>query len=221
MRCYTITAVSCFIERPLIRAFHADMFHGLAERDGREYPSDTKVWADSPPASPLLISRTVHGIPEISRPSSHLVVSERIVTKLQSIRNIRLAPVQFKRLVDIQWQKGDMSYETKWNHPRDPLDLLRRLPDVRKFHRQIGTFFEVQTYRWQDIVGGYPSAREITVEQGTPPLPETEVIRVSSEMLRDFPMFKRKAIFVHPDIFDILDPHLDRDFFLVRRYEVD
>jgi hypothetical protein len=220
MKFYTITAVSNYLERPLIESFHAHMFHGRAERGGKEYPHDATVWAHSESPTPLLISRTIRHVPDVSQPSTHLVVSERLAAKLRRIQNIRLAPTVFKRLVDVDWQKGDMSYDEIWNHP-DPPKLLRTLPDVAEFHQQIGSFFEVQTYRLRDVLERYPAAKEVTVEQRTPPMHEIEVIRVSSEMLTDYPMLWCGATIMNPDVFDILDAALDRDFFIVRKYEVD
>jgi hypothetical protein len=219
MKFYTITAASNFLERPLIRVFHADMFHGLAERDGKEWPRDPHIWANTESFTPLRISRTTCGLPNISRPGCHLVVSERLAVRLRHFQNIRLAPVVFKRLVDIEWEKGDMSWFDTWG-TTDPCELLRTQPEVPEFHQQIGSFFEVQTYRLKDIVDQYPSAKEITIEVGTPPADETEIIRIAPEMLADYPMFWWRSIIVSSEVFDILDASLDRDFFVVRKYEV-
>jgi hypothetical protein len=220
MKFYTITAVSNFLRRPLISSFHYAMFHGLAERDGKVSPHQSAVWANTePPFSPLLISRTIHRVPEICEPITNLVVSERLAQCLSSYSNIRLAQVVFKRLVDIDWQKGSVSWSEDWGEV-EPRELLRVLPAVPSFHQQIGSLFEVQPYRLKDIVDRYPSAKEVTVEEDTPPFQENEVIRVSPEMLIDYPMLWWGSPIVNSDVFDILDAHLDRDFFIVRNYEV-
>ncbi len=219
MRFYTIIGASCFLERPLISSFHSAMFHGLGERDGRESPHHRSPWANTESPSPLLISRTIRHVPEISEPVTHLIVSERLAERLRRFQNIRLAPVLFKRLVDVEWEKGDMSWFDEWGST-DPREILRTQPDVPKFHDRIGSFFEVQTYRLKDIVDRYPSAKEMTIEVRTPPTDGTEVIRVSPEMLTDFPMLWWYGIIVNPEVFDILDADLDRDFFVVRKYEV-
>jgi hypothetical protein len=219
MKFYTITVVSNYLERPLIRSFHAHMFHGLAERDGKEWPRDPHIWANTESASPLLIARTIHRVPEISEPGSHLVVSERLAGRLKDFQNIRLAPVVFKRLIDIEWDKGDMLWYEKWGSV-DPRELLRAQPDVDDFHKQIGSFFEVQTHRWKDIEERYPSAKEVIIDAETPPSDEPETIRVSPEMLRDYPMLWWGSIILNFEVFNILDASLDRDFFIVRKYEV-
>jgi hypothetical protein len=219
MKFFTITAVSNFINRPHVKSFHANMFHGLAERGGKEWPHDPKVWASSAPSSPLLISRTFRNVPEVFRPSRHLVVSERLAAALRQFTNIRLAPVIFKRLVDVDYRKGDMSWAQIWGNV-DPCELLKTLPDVRDFHRQIGAYFEVQAYRWRDFIDQYPSATEITIEEGTPPFQKANVLRVSVEMLNDYPIFWWGSIFVNQDVFKILQSSLDRDFFITRTYKV-
>jgi hypothetical protein len=219
MKFYTITGASCYLERPLIKSFHANMFHGLAERDGKEWPKDPHVWANTESFTPLQISRTIRGVPDICEPGTHLVVSERLATRLSRFQNIRIAPVHFKRLVDIDWKKGDHSWFDKWG-TIDPAELLRTQPDVPELHTQIGPFFEIQTFRWKDIIDLYPSAEEITIEVRTPPTHGTEVVRISTQMLTDYPMFWWMGTVVNPEVFDILDSYLDRDFFVVRKYEV-
>lgn len=219
MKFYTITAVSNYLQRPLITSFHAHMFHGLAERDGKESPHHRSPWANTESPSPLLISRTIRHVPEICEPVTHLIVSERLAERLRHCANIRLAPVVFKRLVDVEWEKGDMSWFDEWGST-DPGEILRTQPDVPEFHEQIGSYFEVQTYRLKDVVDRYPSAKEVTIEKDTPPFQENEVIRLSPEMLTDYPMLWWYGIIVNEQVFDILDAHLDRDFFIVRKYEV-
>ncbi|RCS44185.1 hypothetical protein DTL42_17900 [Bremerella cremea] len=218
MKFYTITSISNFIGNPKIKTFHADMFHGLAERDGKEYPHDTIVFANTDSPSPLLISRTVRHIPDICRPSSHLVVSQRYVKELEQLPHIRLMPVTFKRLVDVDYAKGDMSWDEKWG-PVDPCELLRTLADVSEFHKRIGHYSEVQCYRWRDAVEKYPTAKEITIEERTPPLQQTSVIRLSSSMLEDFPIINFGAsIVLSKCAFQILSKGIDRDFFIIREY---
>jgi len=151
-------------------------------------------------------------------PSTHAVVKGCLAEKLRGFQNIRLVPVVFKRLVDMDWAKGDMSWPL--GGYRNPSDVLTTLPDVPEFHQQIGSYFEVQTYRLKDILDRYPSAKGITIEFLTPPLQEAEVVPLSPEMLTDFPIFWWGTPIVNSDVFDILDAHLDRDFFIVREYEL-
>jgi hypothetical protein len=216
---YTVTAASNFINRRLLSSFHASMFHGLAERDGKEVPHEVQVWASSDSVTPLTISRTVHGVPEISQPSTHLVVSERIANQLREFKNIRLCPVVFKRLVDVEYKKGDMSWESRWG-TGDPDSLLRELPEIVGDRRNIGTFFEMLTHRLKDIAGQYPSARSVTIEQGTPPMQVSENVTLSSEMLTDYPALWRGSVLMNERLFAILDACLDRDYFVVRKYDV-
>lgn len=217
MMFYVATAVSNFLDRPQIETFHYDMFHGLAERDGLNPPHDTLVYANTESPSDLLISRTGHGVPDICNPSSHLVVNERIANELAGFPHIRLAKVVFKRLVDVEYEKGDMSWCDKWGDG-DPCDLLRTLPDIAGFHEQIGAYYEVQTWRLRDVVDQFPSARLITIEVATPPLEETRDIRISSELLEEFPILCLGDVIMSEKVFRILDSSLDRDFFIVREY---
>jgi hypothetical protein len=219
MHFYTVTVASNFINRPLLSEFHASMFHGLAEREGRVHPHDAKVWASSSVVNPLVVSRTVCNVPDISQPSTHLVVSERIANSLKTFKNIRLVPVVFKRLVDVEYKTGDMSWQSQWG-TRDPNSLLRELPEADVTKRNIGTFYEMLTYRLNDVSGQYPTAASIVIEQRTPPMQVTEDISISKEMLADYPSLWWGSVIMSEELFAVLDPHLDRDFFIVRKYAI-
>jgi hypothetical protein len=220
MNVFSITHVSNYIDNPVIQSFHANMFHGLAERDNREFPHDPKVWANTESPTSLVVSRTARRVPEISQPSIHLVVSARLAKRLEDLRNIRILPIVFKRLVDVDYEKGDMNWDEAWGDV-DPRELLRTLPDVPAFHRSIGRYYEILTWRLQDVAGRYPSAPEVALETGTPPMVETIKVRLSNQMMLDYPMlWKYGEILASEDVFRLLKDSLDRDFFIVRRYEV-
>ena len=54
-----------------------------------------------------------------------------------------------------------------------------------------------------------------------PPMQETEVIRLCPQMLSDYPVLWWGSQIINQDVFNILDTSLDRDFFIVRKYEID
>lgn len=219
MRFFGITRVSNFIDNQLIQTFHYDMFHGLAERAGKAHPNDKLVFPNTESPSSLEISRTGRRVPDICQPSHHLVVSERYATQLQALPHLRIMPVTFKRLVDVDYEKGDMSWFKKWGGG-DPLDLLRRLPDVPEFHRQIGSYYEVQSYRGCDIVDNYAQLLEVPIVARTPPMDETRVIRLSREMLEDYPILGYGTKILSERAFQILADGFDRDFFIIREYDL-
>jgi hypothetical protein len=219
MKYYGITPISNFIDNPRVKTFHADMFHGLAERDGKEFPHDTHVFADTDSPSNLLISRTGRHVPDICQPSSHLVVSEHYANELERLPHIRLMPIKFKRLVDVDYEKGDLSWADRWGNV-DPCELLRTQPDLPEIHNQIGRYFEVQGYRWRDVVEKYPSAREKQIEEMTPPLQQTNIIRLSTEMLEDYPVLCFGTTILSEEAYRILASGFDRDFFIIREYNL-
>jgi len=78
----------------------------------------------------------------------------------------------------------------------------------------------VQVYRLSDVVSRYADAVSIVIEQGTPPMEVEEVIRLSRAILTDYAMLWWGSIIVNHDIFTILDQSLDREFFIVREYQL-
>jgi hypothetical protein len=219
MKFVTVTEVSNFISTPEITSFHSAMFNGLAERDGKEFPHDAVVRADTENVSPLNVSHTICNVANIFCPGRHLVLSQSIADRLSFVQNIRLRPIRFKRLVDIDWQKGDLSFFETWNNP-DPRRLLRMQPDVKDYHERIGNYFELHTYRLSDVVERFGSTQEIAIETGTPPLEKTELIRLSPALLDEFPIIWWSSLIFREDVFHLVDQELDRDFFIVREYEL-
>lgn len=220
MKFYHVTTVSNFIRNPEISEFHAAMFHGLAERNGKECPHDPKVWANTPSTTSLMVSRTGRKVPPVFCPSTHFIMHEELAELLRPCPNVRVAPIIFKRLVDVDFQKGDSSWESMWGRG-DPLELLRTLPDRPELHHRVGPHCEVQTYRWQDVIDSYPTAQEITIETDTPPFEEQTSLRVGRDLLNDFPLlYYWGGVLLHGSVFAILGDKLDCDFFLVREYKV-
>lgn len=220
MELYGLSARSNFIGNTRIHAFHAEMFHGLAERDGREHPHDTPVYANTPSPSPLVISRSATRIPDISKPSRHLVVSEAIAVSLRSIPGIRLVQVRFRRLVDIDYAAGVFGYQDKWGIV-DPRVLLRKRPDIPAFHERIGSYFEVQACRHYDVIGEYQNTTDVVVESGTPPLVSVDTLKVSLELFDDYPILLWGQILMKATVFRLLDEGIDRDYFIVRKFQVE
>src|SRR5262245_14800467 len=124
---HTITPRSNFLRSTSVDEFHAQMFHGLAEREGVEFHHDRTGWASYGDPVALTISRTERFVPTISCPSSQLVVAESLRAHLAALSNIRLWPVRFKRLVDVEVVKGDFAPAMQWVGI-DPAELLRTQP---------------------------------------------------------------------------------------------
>lgn len=219
MQLYTITNITCCIQFPRIRSFHVNMFHGLASRSGRDYPRDKTIWASDPLGPELCIKRTTCSVPEVCQPSTHLVVSDHLAKQLSGLSNIRLVPVVFDRLVDVEYKAGDHSWFQRWGG-EDPCDLIRRLPNVAPEASSIGKHYEVQCCRLRDVDHLYSDGKDLTISVGTPPGEETAIIRVSAKLLLDFPILWAADILVNEEAYRIIGPAIDLDYFIVREYTI-
>lgn len=217
MKFYSIDTVDCLIDIPDLSAFHDSMFHGRAERDGKEYPHDTIVWADTPHFAPLQITRTGWYVPPICQPSAHFVVVQALAAALAPLGRLRVVPVEFKKLVDIEFHKGDLSYYDRYG-TLEPSEYIKRCPDVPRYHRSVGTYYEVQTWAYRRIIDQYPEAVDFTYESGRPNDPDLETMKFSPRMLEDFGIVWYDVHFVTQAVFDLLAPHIDRDYFTIRAY---
>jgi hypothetical protein len=219
MKFFTVAALSNFIGSKRAKSFHCDMFHGIAGRDGKEWPHDPKVWANMAVATPLEIVRTGSDVPALFRPASHLVISEHLKAKLPASPNVRLMRVVFKKLVEYRFRDADGSFLSP-PIGIEASELLHQLSDVPSYHAAVGAYYEVQTCRLVDIIGNYPDARTMKVEYGTPPFVERKTTRLSERLLRDYPIIRHADIIMNEDVYNILNAYFDKDFFLCRAYEV-
>jgi len=216
MSFYALTKIVTFIGNERIKAFHFDMFHGIAIRDGYEYPHDPKVWAHSDAPTSLEIIRSGGNVPAISEPSN-LVVNERLANSLSVLRNIRLQEVVFRKLVDIDYQAGDMSWWGKWGSI-NPCELLKSRPDVQAMHNSIGRYFEVQLWDWEDVAPNYSDASEITITNWK--RAEPTVVKISARMLQDYPILWGWDTLLSAQAYSILKDDIDSDYFIVREYQL-
>lgn len=217
---YVVDSISCFIQYRRISEFHDTMFHGIALRDGKEYPHDATVYADTPDPSPLTVIRTVRNVPRVSKPSNNFIVDEALAEALSCLPNLRLKEVEFERLVDIDYRTGVHGYQETWGVVR-PDVLLRTQPRLKEPPAEFGCWYEVQPHAGKRVAERFDDARSIVCRKGTPPFDSDSEIRLSPRMLTEYPILAFPGFLVVAEqAFATVGPALDLDYFIVREYEI-
>jgi hypothetical protein len=215
-RVYSIDKIASFVGSERISSFHYDMFHGVAERRGAATLEDKYPWAGRGADLPLWISRPGTFIPELCAPVHNFIVGERIVEQLRGLPGIEFLPVQFERLFEVEYEKGDFSWYRTGKAPEDPVKFARKAKDERVKFEPIPPFYEVLTHRHQDIVDDFAEVQLVHFETSSPDFAEQADVRLSEEMIRQYPiLFQIGFRIVSEEVYSIFEPHLDRDFFFV------
>ncbi|HEV7283163.1 MAG TPA: hypothetical protein VGN57_23355 [Pirellulaceae bacterium] len=216
---YVVDAISCFIQYRRISEFHHTMFHGIALRDGKEYPHDAIVYADTPDPSPLTVVRSIRNVPRVWKPSMNLVVDENLANALNELPNLRLQQVEFERLVDIDYRTGVHGYQDVWGIVR-PDVLLRTQPRLKEPPDGFGRWYEVQQHLGKNVAKRFEEASAIVCRNGTPPFDSDSKVRLSSQMLREYPILAFPGfLVVGEEAFATIGPALDLDYFIVREFK--
>lgn len=214
MRFHVLTAITNFLHFNQISEAHATVFHGLARRQGHTM----HLWANSNTLSPLLITHSGTYLPPIFRPDAHLVVSEECAIRLRSLGNIKLLPVVFEKLVDVDYPASIAEWLRRWGHS-EPTSILASQPNRSSLHDTAGSYFEVLPYHYRDAVIHYPNTSAIDVVVGTPPLDSKVRLQASEELFAEFPIIWFEGSHILSEMaFRILDKYISPEHFITREY---
>lgn len=216
-----LSKITCFVNSPVIRTFHYDMFHGTAEREGIAYHDSGACFLNTTHRKQLHISRTGQQVPAVFAPSLNLVLSEEVRKRLIGLPKIDVLPVVFDKLFQFYYRKGDFSW---YDAPlcADSQDLHRILPDVPDYHSQVGPYYELLVARTQDLATESSDMREVTITIGPASLEETVEVRLPVDLWGRYPIvWDNGCLFFAEGSFQRIEPFLDWDFFAKTVFELD
>lgn len=208
-----------------ISALHAEVYHGQGEHpeanasteDPKPIPAVSNDYRE-----PLHITRSGRFVPSLFLAGRKLVVNERIYRKLRKIKNIVGEQVVFEKLVDLPMPKlGDMSYyDRDVPYKDDPLPMHEYgyLDDVPEFHKKIGHYYEILPALPRDLLDAEIEWKEVLPNFGSYPgttMAACKPKKIAREVMERFPIYKSGIWFLRQDIFTIIAPHLDLDYFAV------
>lgn len=194
-----------------IDAFHADMFHGLASRNGCESPHNEFYDVTSKLLFPLDIERNGVRIPDITRPAENLVVSHRVRERLKGLPGIAFYQVRFLKLFHYPWKVGDFSH---YNRPGEQLDMthwefFETLPDVPEYHRGIEPYYELLNQSPVTIRTRYAFSESSDILMSGFPF-SPRILRESSVLDAE------RGCYLTQEVYTALAPYLDKDFYECR-----
>ncbi len=212
MKVHLVEKITCFVSSPRIRSFHYDMFHGLPERGGIPHPHQPSCHLGGDDRTPLLMTHNAYRIPDIFTPRCDFVVCDSVRAKIAHLPNIEFLRVEFKKLIWLHYQAGDFSGLD--NPPcDDPLDLFKILPGVEGSQGFVGPYFELLTWRVQDIAAEFEPLKPIEVAIGRPGYEDEVELSLSADLVRAYPICWSDVTILSDEAFELLSPHLDRDYY--------
>jgi hypothetical protein len=201
-----------------IDSFHLYMFHGRARREDVCHSYNFSHSLGDDLSRPMLISRSASRVPDVSMPSSSLVVSGRVKKALAWVPNVVLLPVRFEKLVDFPYQAGDFSFYDRSDFRSDPMrygpdTLIERLPDVPALHERVGTYHELVVANAYRIAPNFPGLKVHWVPVDDPRDDELSDVSLAPEMFEQYPILWGSGVLAREDVFAALRPFLDEDYF--------
>lgn len=217
-RVFAIETICFFGNTDQISEFHYVMFHGRAHRP---VPKEDKFteresgFLGFGPIIPLKISRPGSFFPRLCNPKTNLIVDERLAAELAEVPNIEMIAVEFEKLFEMRYAKGDMWWYRTGRAPIDPVRYVRDAKDERGKFSEIPKNFELLSSRHQDIVGNYDHCQTWACSVINDTYEDDAEFQLSDAMLREHPVIWNGLLIVAEPLFTILEPHIDQDYFSV------
>jgi hypothetical protein len=199
-----------------ISYFHYYMFHGMWDSENLDSvdPQTGEKRRN--------LMRNARIVPPIVGIHNALYVSERVKKKLEGVPGIRFVRTQFTRLVDYPFAKGDFSfYKTPlFQAQEQPISweelfdrFLRSLADVPEYHRNIESFYKLETTQYVFAEELDPKAPKVSCYM---PKATTESmrLRLSPRMVKAYPVIWYGHYFFADDVFALIEEDFDWDFFV-------
>mgnify|MGYP001471658207 CR=1 FL=1 len=227
MKLYAVISTIPGCDRERCREFHYTVFHGFVSSNERiesaQYPS--LVGAIN--AKPLHLTRTGVEVPKIFGSSRNLFIDQPTYEQMKKFPGVEFLDVKFDKLVNFTCRPGDMSYlrNRRFNiRLEDATErFLAGLPDVPELHSTIGARYELVCKSAEVLL------RERAEYSPTTPLrvsvESDDLAKISCDIdLRLFDKFPilcvGRGIIMVPEIFDILGPQLDPEFYFTSMIEI-
>jgi hypothetical protein len=115
-------------------------------------------------------------------------------------------PVKFSCVFDVPYQKGIFDPYIK-----DAETFLRKQKHVPSLLENLPRYFEMVIASYDDIVSGkHETTYRIFDETGV-----TKQLSIADDIIAHYPMFWRSGLFISEDVYAILKPCIDGDYFHV------
>lgn len=195
--------------------YSKDMYHGDARRCGHPRPFPDREFYPTPfrgTAEPLELVRSCVDVPDVFQPATSLVVSDRVRQQLATFDGIEVREVGIAKLIDWRYEPD-----------RDRLEFARRLfdgGDVFDFYpavdRAIGSYFELICPVPEEIGDccGSDELQSIVIDA------DDEPVGLCESMFARWPVIWWSFNLVREDVYRVLEPNMNPDFFIVTEHVV-
>lgn len=206
-----------------ITSAHLMMFHGMAFREGSQYPfSPSASWFNGMRSS-LEVVHSSQLLPDIFQPAENLVVSQQVADLLKDLLRVDFLPITFDKLVDFYFEKGwkgDFSFKVvdpEMGELHGPGNYLLSLPDDPDAHKGMPKFYELLVPKDKELAEQHQDAKRTEIDLGF----DSVSFKSSPEMLDENPIIRTSIYHVlSPAAFSLIEPFLDRDYYLTKELDL-
>ncbi len=206
-----------------VSALHKEVFHGqgnypmssTSEEEFKPVPAASNDYRE-----PLHITRSGRFVPPIFMAGRSLVVNETIFNELKKISGIVAEQVVFEKLVDLPMPAlGDMSYydrDLRYKEDPHPRHEYEYLEDNQHFQESIGAYYSIlsgiprdlddKEYEWKTVNPTFSKYLRPS-RYGTQ--------KICHKVIEQFPVYRSGFLFVRQDVFQIIAPYLNLDYFAI------
>jgi len=192
-----------FNEGDCVNTYHAEMFHGSADRVGAEYPKMHYRYGDNL-RHPLCLIKNVYGLSEIFLPDLNLIVSHKIKSDFSSLKHVDFLKVKYSKLFRLPYLKDKLNYQVCADK------MARNQTHHHDLECSIGEYFEVIVPMYDAIKNDFDEKKRFVISGYDI---STVEIYVSERMFKEYPLFWESGIFMSEEAFKMAEFALDRDYF--------
>jgi hypothetical protein len=193
-------------------AFHYEMFHGDATREGCELSRVEYTPSDQPMVA-LSLSRNVFRLPHLFQPMAAMVVSDTVKKRLCGFPGLKFLKVLHKRLFYYPWFEFDFSYYDTVGDYEEYMKLIENFPHDQKYETIVPAFYEMITEKslwWDDQSDGSKASVKFAFEESKK---SAKVIELDMDKVNEYPVTWAMGHIFHSDAFDCISPLVDWGFF--------
>ncbi|QNN23216.1 hypothetical protein HED60_13360 [Planctomycetales bacterium ZRK34] len=183
-----------------------ELYHGESWRAGVPHPLYKPVRPSTQPKVPLEIAVNSSVFPLLIEPGIELVISGSILSEqLKAIPNICFARCIMKKTFNLPFRHDDVEL---WDRLGVTDETEYVLANLRPAEANMPTYYEIVAWRYHEIILQYAHGRSVKINK------VKMDIRVSDEMLYEYPLFYHQSTAVMDDwVADLVLPFINERYF--------
>jgi hypothetical protein len=212
MKFHVVTVLTFYGNTDRIDAFHAEMFHGRADRGG-ESPTSKSARLAHDVDRPMRIHKNAFQIADVFAPEFQLVVSSLARGSLLDVPHLRFVPITFRTLFSCPYGAGDFSFWEDLPDYRIQQEFIDQQKNDPQLHSYVGDYFELVAPPVRDIRDRFEGLRSVSVDIASSEFDDPLELPLSAQLLEECPVFSCGSFEMSDAVFSRLEAYVDWTYF--------